>query len=169
MTTKHQHKSHDLRKPRLLKIVVNTGVGRMSQQSGFEDKILPNIIESFGLLTGQRPAPAKARKSIAGFKLREGQIVGLKATLRHQRMHDFLTRLVGIVLPRVRDFSGIDSKNVDQSGNLSFGLHDSLVFPEINPETAKVDFGLEVSIVSTASNRDEAVEFYRSLGIPLKH
>jgi len=120
------------------------------------------------LITGQKPSRTIARKSIAGFKLREGQIVGLKVTLRHARMHDFLNRLIGIVLPRVRDFGGIDPKNIDANGNLSLGLRDVSVFPEVNPETSKVDFGLEVSIVSTTKNRNDAIEFYRSLGIPFK-
>lgn len=159
---------NDMAVPRLEKIIVNVGVGRMSQQVNFSDKILPEIIKDLAAITGQKPASVGARKSIAGFKTREGQIVGLKTTLRHQKMKDFLDRLVKIALPRVRDFKGIDLKNVDQYGNLTIGLKENVVFPEINPELLRFDFGLQISIVSNAKTREEAIELFRLLGIPLK-
>ncbi|MBI4160148.1 50S ribosomal protein L5 [Candidatus Wolfebacteria bacterium] len=159
---------HELARPYVSKIVVNIGVGRMSQQSHFEEKILPEVIQGISAITGQRPAIVRTRKSIAGFKLRAGQIVGVKATLRHQRMRDFLERLIHVALPRVRDFRGIDPRGADEGGNLSIGMRDISVFPEINAETAKVDFGLEVSIVSTARNRDEAIALYKALGMQFK-
>ncbi len=161
-------KNNELAKPRLQKIVVNVGLGRMSQQPNFVEKILPEITKDFASITGQKPALTSSKKSIAGFKVRQGQVVGIKATLRRGRMRDFLERLVKIVLPRVKDFRGIDLKCVDHGGNLTIGLKENVVFPEINPEVLKFDFGLEISIVSNAKNREEAVELYRNLGIPLK-
>jgi large subunit ribosomal protein L5 len=150
------------------KIVVNTGVGRMSQQSGFEDKVLPEIIKELSEITGQKPVVCRTKKSIAGFKVREGQIVGLKTTLRRRRMHDFLKRLINMVFPRLRDFRGISLKNVDGNGNLNIGLKEQFVFSEISQDSSKIDFGLEISIVSDVKEKEKAIEFYRSLGIPLK-
>ncbi|PIU98632.1 50S ribosomal protein L5 [Candidatus Wolfebacteria bacterium CG03_land_8_20_14_0_80_40_12] len=150
------------------KIVVNAGVGRLSQQPHFEEKILPELIKNLSLITGQKPMTCRAKKSIAGFKIREGQIVGLKITLRRQRMFYFLEKLIKIIFPRMKDFRGISLKNIDLAGNLSIGLKEQSVFPEINLETLKVDFGLEISIVSNIKNREEAIKLYRLLGIPLK-
>ena len=157
-----------LKIPKIEKMVVNVGIGRLSQQPNFEDKVMPELTKEIALITGQKPAITKAKKSISGFKIREGQTVGLKVTLRHRRMSDFLERLIKIVLPRLRDFRGIDLKSVDSGGNLTIGLREQMVFPEINPEISKVDFGMEISIVSNAKNKEEAVALYRSLGIPLK-
>ena len=157
-----------LKIPRIEKIVVNVGIGRLIQQPNFEDKILPELIKEIALITGQKPAITKAKKSISGFKVRQGQAVGLKVTLRHQRMCNFLERLIKIVFPRLRDFRGINLKSIDPKGNLTVGLREQMVFPEINPEISKVDFGLEISIVSNTENKEEAVTLYRSLGIPLK-
>jgi len=153
---------------KLEKIVVNVGIGKLSQQPNFEDKILPEVIKELSLITGQKPFICRAKKSIAGFKVRAGQIVGLKATLRRHRMEDFLSKLINIVLPRVRDFRGINLKSIDSKGNLTIGIKEHTVFPEINPETSKVDFGLEISIVSNAKNREEAIELFKRIGIPLK-
>jgi len=159
---------NDLAAPNLDKIVINVGVGRLSQQPSFEEKVLPEIIRELAEITGQKPLPTKAKKSIAGFKIRAGQTIGLKITLRRKRMHDFLERVIKVALPRLRDFRGIELKNVDEKGNLNIGLKDHLIFPEINPEISRVDFGMEISIVSTAKNREEAIQLYRILGIPLK-
>lgn len=159
---------NDFEVPRVEKISVNVGVGRLSQQPNFEDKILPELVKEIGLITGQKPAPTKAKKSISGFKVREGQTVGLKVTLRRRRMSDFLERLIKIVFPRMRDFQGISLKNIDDKGNLTIGLKEQTVFPEINPETSKFDFGMEISIVSNAKNKEEAIKLYREIGIPLK-
>lgn len=150
------------------KVVVSVGLGRMSQQQGFDDKILPAIISELALITGQKPAVCKAKKSIAGFKLREGQIIGIKSTLRRQRMEGFLEKLIKVVFPRVRDFRGINIENIDSHGNLSLGLKDCTVFPEINTDTIKIDFGLEINIVLGIKNREKAIEFYRKIGMPLK-
>lgn len=153
--------------PKLQKVVLSVGVGRLSQQSNF-DKILPEIISDISLITGQKPATTSAKKSIAGFKVREGQTVGLKVTLRRNKMKDFFEKMINIVFPRVKDFRGIDIKNVDRNGNLTIGIKEHVVFPEINFETLKVDFGVEVSIVSNAKTREEAIELYKLLGIPFK-
>jgi len=150
------------------KIVVNVGVGRLSQQAGFEEKILPEITKELSLITGQKPVVCRAKKSIAGFKTRAGQIVGLKTTLRRHRMDDFLKRVINMVLPRLRDFRGIPLKNIDKNGNLNIGFKDQFVFSEINQDASKFDFGLEISIVSGTKEREKAVEFYRSLGVPLE-
>lgn len=161
-------KNKTMEKETIKKIVVNTGVGRLSQQPNFEEKILPEIIKELSLITGQKPSTSVAKKSIAGFKTRIGQIIGLKTTLRRRKMNDFMERLIKIVLPRVKDFRGVNLKNVDNGGNLTIGLKDQSAFPEINQEISKVDFGLEITIVSSVNKREEAIEFYRRLGFPLK-
>lgn len=150
------------------KIVINIGLGRLRQQSQFEEKILPEITKEMSLITGQKPAPCPAQKSIAGFKVRAGETVGLKTTLRGKRAADFLNRLINIVLPRVKDFRGITLKKIDGGGNLSIGLDDYLVFPEIEAEKSKVDFGLETTIIPKIKNREKAMELYKEKGIPLK-
>lgn len=157
-----------LEAPVLEKVAINVGLGRMSQQSSFSDKLLPEIIKDLASITGQKPAETRAKKSIAGFKMRQGQIVGLKVTLRKKKMFDFMDKLINVVLPRVRDFRGINLKNIDKKGNLSLGFKENVVFPEINTETQKIDFGLEVTMVVRAENREEAIELYRQMGLPLK-
>ncbi len=153
----------------LQKIVVNTGIGRLSTSNAhFEEKILPEIIAEFKAITGQQPALRKARASIAGFKLRQGMIVGMNATLRGKRMRDFLERLNAIVLPRVRDFRGIDPKNIDGNGNLTIGIKEHTAFPEIVPENSKIDFGLEVTMVPLVRGRERSIALYEALGVPLK-
>lgn len=154
--------------PRLTKIVINAGIGRLTQTPNFEEKILPEISRDISLISGQKPKLTAAKKSIAGFKIRAGQTVGLKVTLRRKRMYDFLEKLIKIIFPRLRDFRGIDLKNIDSKGNLTVGFREQIVFPEISAETLKVDFGFEISIVSSAKNREEAMELYRQLGLPLK-
>ncbi len=157
-----------LEAPSLDKTVVNIGLGRLSQQTIFTEKLLPEITKDLSLIAGQKPAATRAKKSIAGFKIRQGQVIGLKVTLRKKKMFDFLERMINVVLPRVRDFRGINLKNIDKKGNLSLGFKESVVFPEINTDTQKVDFGLEATLVVKAKNREEAIEFYRQLGVPLK-
>lgn len=153
----------------LEKIVVNIGIGRLSTMPNFEDKLLPEIMKEVALITGQKASERTAKKSIAGFKLRAGTAVGLKVTLRGKRMADFLNKFINAVLPRVRDFRGIDLKSVDKNGNLSVGIKEHWVFPEIIQETSKANFGLEVTIVPRfAKNKEEAIKLYRGLGIPLK-
>jgi len=153
---------------RLEKIVVSLGVGRMRQTAQFEEKILPEIMNELAIITGQKPAPRGIKKSIAAFKIRAGDIVGITTTLRGKRMEDFLSRLINIVLPRVRDFRGIDEQHFDTQGNLTIGIKEHTVFPEINPEVSKVNFGLEITLVANAKNREEGIDFFRELGLPLK-
>lgn len=155
-------------KSKLDKIVVNSGIGRFSSQPNFEEKILPEIIKELAIITGQKPSLRKAKQSIAGFKTREGNIVGLKVTLRGKRMMEFLNRLNSIILPRLRDFRGLDLKTIDAGGNLSVGLREQYVFPEILPENSKVNFGIQITVVPKTKRREEAVGLYRELGIPLK-
>ncbi len=150
------------------KIVVNAGIGRLSGQPQFEEKLLPAVTADLAAVTGQKPAARPAKKSIASFKMREGQIVGLVVTLRRQRMADFMTRLVNLTLPRVKDFRGLELKSVDGNGNLNIGFRDQTVFSEIDPEKTKVNFGLQVTVVPRLKNREKAIDLYRSLGVPLR-
>lgn len=151
------------------KVVVNTGLGRMNQQAQFEDKLLPEVENEFATITGQKASPRKSKKSIAGFKIREGQTIGLKVTLRKKRMEDFLKRLANLALPRVKDFRGLNLENVDENGNLNIGLKEQNVFPEINTEKSHVSFGIQVTLVPRERNREKAIDLYRRLGLPLKH
>ncbi|MBI2062377.1 MAG: 50S ribosomal protein L5 [Candidatus Yanofskybacteria bacterium] len=150
--------------PKIEKIVINTGVGRIAK----EDKTLERISKELAMIIGQKPVFKKAKKSISGFKLREGVNVGISATLRGKRMYDFIDRLISIALPRSKDFRGIDSKNFDKMGNLNFGIRESSIFPEINYENVKDIFGLEVTVVTTAKNREKGVELLKQLGFPIK-
>ncbi len=152
----------------LEKIVVGVGVGKLRQNAQFEKGILPEIIKDLTAITGQKPQPRPAKKSVAGFKLREGDMVGLKVTLRGKRMRDFLGRMVNIALPRVRDFRGIDPKQIDSAGNLTIGVREHTVFPEISPEDSKFDFGFQVTLVSGAKNKEQARAVFETLGIPFE-
>lgn len=153
---------------RLEKIIVSSGLGKMRQRPQFDEKILPEIVKDLSAIVGQRPSPRSARKSIATFKVREGDVVGVVATLRGKRMQDFLKKVIGIALPRVRDFRGIDLKQFDDHGNLTIGFKDQTVFPEIVPEATAVSFGLEVTFVANTKTKEEGVAFFRTLGLPLK-
>jgi large subunit ribosomal protein L5 len=152
----------------LEKIVVNSGVGRLSQQPSFDDKILPVVMRDISMICGQRPQIRKAKKSIAGFKIRQGQVVGVRVTLRGDKMVDFFERLINIVLPRVRDFGGILPSYIDEGGVLNVGLKEHLVFPEINPEETILIFPLQITVVPRLRNREKALAVYRSFGVPLK-
>jgi large subunit ribosomal protein L5 len=148
------------------KIVINVGTGRLSSQPNFEEKVLPAVVEELASITGQKPSARSAKKSIAGFKLRMGTTVGLKTTLRKKRMSEFLKKLINTALPRVRDFRGVKATAIDSDGNLTIGLKEHLVFPEINPETSKTSFGLEITIVPKFRDKEKAVELYKELGMP---
>ncbi len=151
------------------KVVVNAGIGRISALPNFKDKILPQLISDFALLAGQKPAPRPAKKSISGFKLREGAIVGLAATLRGAHMRHFIERLTKIVLPRLRDFRGIDPHHIDANGNLTIGIKENIVFPEIAAEANKVSFGVSITFVPVRVVRgEEAMAMYRGIGIPFQ-
>ncbi len=150
--------------PRLNKIVVNMGMGEATQNS----KVLDPAVNELGLITGQKPIITKAKKSIAAFKVREGQSIGTMVTLRGDRMYEFLDRLVNIVLPRVRDFKGVSTKSFDGRGNYTLGLHDQLIFPEISYEKVDKQKGMNVTIVTTAANDNQARMLLKHLGMPFR-
>jgi large subunit ribosomal protein L5 len=150
--------------PRLNKIVVNMGMGEATQNS----KILDPAVNELGQITGQKPIVTKAKKSIAAFKVREGQAIGTMVTLRGDRMYEFLDRLVNIVLPRVRDFKGVSTKSFDGRGNYTLGLHDQLIFPEISYEKVDKMKGMNVTIVTTAANDNQARTLLKHLGMPFR-
>jgi len=150
--------------PHLHKIVVNMGVGEATQNA----KVLDPAVSELAQITGQKPVVTRAKKSIAAFKVREGQAIGAMVTLRGDRMYEFMDRLVNVVLPRVRDFKGVSTKSFDGRGNYTLGLHDQLIFPEI--DYAKVDKmkGMNVTIVTTAQNDDQARALLKHLGMPFR-
>src|ERR1700690_1149026 len=150
--------------PRLHKIVVNMGVGEATQNS----KILDPAVNELTQITGQRPITTKAKKSIAAFKVREGQSIGVMVTLRGDRMYEFLDRLVNIVLPRVRDFKGVSTKSFDGRGNFTLGVHDQLIFPEISYEKVDKMKGMNITIVTTAVNDNQARTLLKHLGMPFR-
>ena len=133
-----------------------------------DKKDLADASEAMALIAGQKPVITKARKSIAGFKLREGQAIGCKVTLRGDRMYEFMDRLFTLVLPRVRDFRGVSSKAFDGNGNYSLGLNEYLVFPELNPDKFVRSQGMNIVFVTTAENNDEGRELLRAFGMPFK-
>jgi large subunit ribosomal protein L5 len=150
--------------PRLNKIVVNMGMGEATQNS----KVLDPAVNELGQITGQKPIITKAKKSIAAFKVREGQSIGTMVTLRGDRMYEFFDRLVNIVLPRVRDFRGVSTKSFDGRGNYTLGLHDQLIFPEIFYEKVDKQKGMNVTIVTTAANDNQARTLLKHLGMPFR-
>jgi len=150
--------------PRIEKVVINTGIGRIAK----DDTTIEKIERDLGMLAGQKPVFRKARKSVSSFKLRQGMPVGLTVTLRGNRMYDFLDRLISIALPASKDFRGIDQKNVDQNGNLNLGIKEQNIFPEISYETLKDIFGLQVTVVTKNANREQGIALMRQLGFPLQ-
>jgi large subunit ribosomal protein L5 len=150
--------------PKILKVVVNVGVGKFKD----DKKKIDQIVEDVKKITGQAPVKSKARKSIAGFKVRENQIVGIVCTLRGYRMFSFLDKLVNVALPRVRDFQGINKDGFDGRGNYHLGLKEQLVFPEISSESLENVFGLEVSVVTNAGKDAPARELLTLMGFPFK-
>jgi len=150
--------------PKLTKIVLNVGAGEAIQNV----KCLDVIQEYIGAIAGQKPIVRKAKKSIAGFKLREGMPIGVKVTLRRQRMFDFLERLINTTLPRVRDFKGVPTNAFDGAGNYTFGIKEQLVFPEVNYEKIDQVRGMNITIVTTANTDDEARLLLSSMGFPFR-
>jgi len=150
--------------PRLHKIVVNMGVGEATQNA----KVLDPAVNELGQITGQKPVVTRAKKSIAAFKVRQGQSIGAMVTLRGDRMYEFFDRLVNIVLPRVRDFKGVSSKSFDGRGNYTIGLHDQLIFPEISYEKVDKLKGMNVTIVTTAANDNQARSLLKHMGMPFR-
>jgi len=150
--------------PRLEKIVVNMGVGEAAQ----DPKILEEAIEVMRAATGQHPQIRRARKSIAGFKIRAGMPVGLKVTLRGDRMYEFLDRLISIALPRVRDFRGLSPKQFDGRGNYTFGVKEQVIFPEVDLDKVQHTLGFDITIVTTTENDEHARALLEAFGFPFK-
>jgi large subunit ribosomal protein L5 len=156
--------SNPMAVPRLHKVVVNMGVGEATQNT----KMMDPLVRDLGEITGQKPVVTKAKKSIAAFKVREGMAIGAMVTLRGPRMYEFLDRLINIALPRVRDFRGVSTKSFDGRGNYTMGLRDQLIFPEI--DYSKVDKlkGMNVTIVTTARDDNQARALLKHMGMPFR-
>ena len=148
--------------PRIQKITVNMGVGEAKTES----KLLDSAVEELTTITGQRAQIRRARKSIAGFKIREGMPIGARVTLRGARMYEFLDRLVSIALPRIRDFRGLNPSSFDGRGNYSIGIREQIIFPEINYDDVSTIRGLDVAITTTAQTDEQAFALLRGLGLP---
>jgi large subunit ribosomal protein L5 len=150
--------------PRLTKITVNMGVGEAARDA----KLIEGAVKDLAIITGQKPAVARARKSIAQFKLREGMPIGAHVTLRGDRMWEFLDRLLTLALPRIRDFRGLNDRQFDGRGNYTFGLTEQLMFHEINPDQVDRQRGMDVTVVTTATTDAEGRSLLRRLGFPFK-
>lgn len=148
--------------PRLLKATVNVGVGRHSKEAAY----LETVQKTLTLITGQKPVLQKARRSIAAFKVRQGDIVGVTVTLRGPRLGDFVDKLINVTLPRVRDFRGLNLKQVDQNGNLSIGFREQFSFPEIKAEDVDITHGLEINLTCSAKSRAAGLALWQALGFP---
>lgn len=150
--------------PRLIKVVVNVGISAANK----DQKFLEVAKETLRTICGQQPVERKARLSIAGFKVRKGQIVGLKATLRGPRMYDFLEKLLRLALPRVRDFRGLKESAVDAGGNLTIGFREAVAFPEVKAGDMERQHGLEITVATNARVREQGLELFKLLGFPFR-
>jgi large subunit ribosomal protein L5 len=150
--------------PKFVKVVINVGL-----KHGIKDaKFTEAVEQTLNKISGQKPVKTLARKSIANFKIREGNVVGTKVTLRGHRMYDFLDKLINLTLPRVRDFRGLSTKGVDQHGNLSIGFREIMAFPEITPEDTEIPHGLEITVVTDAGDREKGLALMKAAGFPFK-
>lgn len=149
--------------PKISKVVVNAGVGRVR-----EEKERQEVEKYLALITGQKASARPAKQAIAAFKTRKGLIVGYQVTLRGKRMYDFLSRLIDIALPRTRDFQGLDLKSIDSAGNLTIGVKEHIVFPEMIGEDYRFLFGFEATVVTTSKTKEEGLELLRLIGFPIK-
>jgi len=156
--------------PKILKVTINSGFGKQTAGKPGQEakKIYENIINDLALISGQKPVLSQAKKSISAFKLREGTPVGAVVVLRKNKMYDFIDRFTSVALPRSRDFRGIDPKAVDQNGNLTVGIKEHIIFPEVSPENVKSIFGLEVTIVTNAKNKEKGLALLKLMGFPIK-
>jgi large subunit ribosomal protein L5 len=150
--------------PKINKIVINMGVGKATQDKA----LLDTAADSLSKISGQKPQITKAKTSVSGFRLREGNDIGCKVTLRGRRMYEFLDRLISIALPRIRDFRGVNPNSFDGHGNFSLGLAEQVVFPEIDADKIQHTQGMDITIVTTASNDEQARELLRHFGIPFR-
>ena len=162
---KDQNYKNIMEVPKLVKIVLNMGLGEAIQNV----KILDSAAEELGAIAGQRPVITKAKKSIAGFKLRQGMPIGCSVTLRREKMYEFLDRLVSVSLPRVRDFKGISGKAFDGKGNYSMGVKEQLIFPEIDYDKVDKIKGLNITIVTTAKTDAEGKALLKLMGLPFRN
>jgi large subunit ribosomal protein L5 len=150
--------------PHIEKVVINMGIAEISK----EKNAIQDCVEELSLISGQKPILCKAKKSVANFKLREGQIIGMKVTLRGERMYDFMDRFFNIVAPRIRDFRGFNAKG-DSRGNYTLGLDNQQIFPELNLDKVKRDQGMHVTFVTSAETDEECIELLRLMGLPFKN
>jgi large subunit ribosomal protein L5 len=156
--------SNVMQVPRLEKVVINMGLGEALENA----RILDTSMEEISRITGQRPVLTRARKSIANFKLREGNPIGCRVTLRKQKMYDFIYRLLNIALPRVRDFKGVSPRGFDGRGNYTLGVREQLIFPEVNYDDVEKIKGMNITIVTSANTDEEARELLDLLGVPFR-
>jgi len=155
---------NDFSVPKIQKVTINVGINSRNTDSGYLDK----VEEDLARITGQKPIRTKAKKAISAFKVRENMVVGVKVTLRGQRMYDFLDKLINIAIPRIRDFRGLSAGSVDGQGNLNLGFKEHNVFPEIKADDIDRLHGVEISVSTTAENYDEGLEFFKLLGFPFQ-
>ena len=163
MTEKFKYKNF-LQAPRIKKIVVNMGIGKASQ----DIKILEKAMTELSLITGQKPIIRRAKKAISNFKIKKGNPVGCKVTLRRKMMYEFLDRLINVVIPRIRDFRGLSVDSFDERGNYNLGIQDHTIFPEIDYDKVERIQGMDVNITTTAKTKEEALELLRLLGMPFR-
>lgn len=164
MQEQFQYKS-PMEVPRLVKICINQGVGKATQ----DKKLAENALTELTLIAGQKVVPTRARKSVSNFKLREDMVIGARVTLRRERMYDFLDRLISVALPRVRDFRGINDKSFDGRGNYSMGITEQIIFPEIDLDKVSNITGMDITFVTTANTDAEALALLKGLGLPFKN
>jgi len=150
--------------PRLVKIVLNVGLGEAAQ----DKKVLDGVMKNMAEITGQKPAITKAKKAIAGFKIRKDSLVGCRVTLRRTRMYEFLDRFINVTLPRIRDFRGVSANSFDERGNYSLGVNEQGIFPEIDIDKIQMVHGMDITIVMTAKKKDDAFELLSLFGMPFR-
>jgi large subunit ribosomal protein L5 len=155
---------NNMQAPKLAKAVINVGVGRHTKEKSYVDAVENNLMK----ISGQRPVKTLSKKAISAFKIKEGVVVGVATTLRGKRMYDFIEKLINIYLPRIRDFRGLNEKQIDKQGNLTIGFRESLSFPEIDTQGLENAHGLEISIATTAGTKEKGLELFKLLGFPFK-
>lgn len=151
--------------PRIVKVCINQGVGKATQ----DKKLVENALSEMTIIAGQKAVPTKAKKSVSNFKLREGMTIGARVTLRNRRMYEFMDRLISVALPRVRDFRGISDKSFDGRGNYSMGITEQIIFPEIDLDKVANITGMDITIVTTAKTDAEALALLKAMGMPFKN
>ncbi len=163
MVERFQYKNR-MEAPRLVKVVVNMGIGEAKEKAELLDQAIEDILK----ITGQRPVVTRAKKSISNFKIRQGMPIGCRVTLRGERMYEFLFKLINVALPRIRDFRGLSPRSFDGRGNYSLGLREQIVFPEISIDEVEKIMGMDITIVTTAETDEEARELLRLMGMPIQ-